>query len=48
MTRTCRQGFRHVVSAADQLNEGLKARGPAREVDIDNMAQRVTLEVCRT
>ena len=42
---TCRQGFKHVVSAANQLIEALKARGPAREVDIDNMAQRVTMEV---
>ncbi len=33
------------MGAAGQLSEKLQARGPAREVDIDNMAQRVSLEV---
>jgi hypothetical protein len=40
-----RQGFDHVLAAAHQLIEALKARGPEKEVDMDNAAQRVALEV---
>lgn len=41
----CRQGFGYVLEAMDQLVEVLKARGPDKAVDIDNVAQRVALEV---
>ncbi|EIE22263.1 cytochrome P450 [Coccomyxa subellipsoidea C-169] len=40
-----RQGFGHVVEAANQLIQVLKERGADKAVDIDDAAQRVALEV---
>ena len=45
MCHACRQGFGHVVEAANQLIEILKEKGPEEAVDIDDAAQRVALEV---
>lgn len=40
-----RKGFHHVVSTNERLIEALQAAGPDTAVDIDNAAQRVTLDV---
>ena len=41
----CRQGFTYVLEAVDQLIAVLKERGSERAVDMDDAAQRVSLEV---
>ena len=42
----CRQGFTYVLEAVDQLVAVLKERGSERAVDMDDAAQRVSMEVC--
>ena len=41
----CRQGFAYVLEADYQLIEVLKGIGPERAVDMDDAAQRTSLEV---
>ena len=41
----CRQGLHYVVKANEQLISILKAWGPEKEVDIDNAASRIALDV---
>ena len=40
-----RQGFTYVLEANEQLRAALKALGPERAVDMDDAAQRVSMEV---
>ena len=44
-TSHCRQGFHYVVKANEQLISILKGWGPDKEVDIDNAASRIALDV---
>ncbi len=41
----CRQGFTYVLEANEQLRRALKALEPERAVDMDDAAQRVSMEV---
>ena len=41
----CRKGIHYVIHANQQLIRILRARGPTAVVDLDNVAQRVTLDV---
>ena len=40
-----RKGFHHVVNINKRLIAALKAATPAKAVDMDNAAQRITLDV---
>lgn len=44
-TYACRNGFHHIVNINMRLIEALHAATPERAVDMDNAAQRVTLDV---